>query len=139
MSTMRISPPEADEYAAFHAAYVALVRERDPGGVLKRQVPVLRSVCTGMTDAEALHRYAPEKWTVKEVLGHLCDTERLLSYRLFRISRGDPTALSGFDENAYVAAGELLCPCPTSKLPRPDPGGGRGRAESASLIGRTTS
>ncbi len=107
MSTKPTAPPEADEYAPFYAGYVALVREREPTAVLKRQVPVLRSVCTGMTEAEALHRYAPEKWTIKEVLGHLSDTERVLSYRLFRISRGDETPLSGFDENAYVAAADF--------------------------------
>lgn len=104
MSTGRIPPPEADEYAPFYAGYVALVRERDPLGLLKRQVPVLRAVCIGMTDSEALHRYAPEKWSIKQVLGHFTDTERVLSYRLLRISRGDATPLSGFDENAYVAA-----------------------------------
>jgi hypothetical protein len=104
VSRGRIPPPEADEYAPFYAGYVALVREHDPLGLLKRQVPVLRSVCTGMQDAEALVRYAPDKWRIKEVLGHLSDTERVLAYRLFRISRGDATPLSGFDENAYVEA-----------------------------------
>ena len=102
----RVPAPEADEYAPFYAGYVALARERDPVGVLKRQVPVLRSVCTGMVEEEGLSRYAPGKWTIKEVLGHLADTERVLSYRLFRISRGDPTPLSGFDENAYVEAAQ---------------------------------
>jgi hypothetical protein len=104
MSRGRIPPPEADEYAPFYAGYVALVREHDPVGLLKRQLPVLRSVCTGMREAEALTRYAPGKWSIKEMLGHLSDTERVLAYRLFRISRGDATPLSGFDENAYVKA-----------------------------------
>lgn len=106
-TTRRIPPPEADEYAPHHAGYVALVRERDPAAVLKRQVPVLRSVCAGMTEPEGLHRYAPAKWTIKEVLGHLCDTERVLSYRLFRVARGDATPLSGYDRSAYVAAAEF--------------------------------
>lgn len=104
MSREHICPPEADEYAPFYAGYVALVREHDPVGLLKRQVPVLRSVCTGIHEAEALARYAPDKWSIKQVVGHLADTERVLSYRLFRISRGDGTPLSGFDENAYVEA-----------------------------------
>lgn len=105
MSRERIRPPEADEYAPFYAGYVALVREHDPVGLLKRQVPVLRSVCIGMHEPEALGRYAPDKWSIKQVVGHLSDTERVFSYRLFRISRGDGTPLSGFDENAYVEAG----------------------------------
>lgn len=104
MSRERIPPPDADEYAPFYAGYVALVREHDPVGLLKRQVPVFRSVCAGMHEAEALLRYAPDKWSIKQVVGHLSDTERVLSYRLFRISRGDGTPLSGFDENAYVEA-----------------------------------
>jgi hypothetical protein len=104
MSRGRIPPPDADEYAPFYAGYVALVREHDPVGLLKRQLPVLRSVCAGMREGEALAGYAPGKWSIKEVLGHLADTERVLSYRLFRISRGDGTPLSGFDENAFVEA-----------------------------------
>lgn len=104
MSRGRIAPPEADEYAPFYGGYIALVREHDPVGLLQRQGPVLRATCTGMSDTEALYRYAPGKWSIKQVLGHLSDTERVLSYRLFRISRGDPTPLSGFDENAYVDA-----------------------------------
>lgn len=104
MTEQRIAAPEADEYDPFYAGYIALVRERDPLGLLKRQVPVLRATCTVMTEAEALVRYAPGKWSIKEVLGHLSDTERVLSYRLFRISRGDTTPLAGFDENAYVGA-----------------------------------
>lgn len=59
----------------------------------------------GETDAGV--RYAPEKWTAREVVGHLSDVERVLSYRALRFARGDATALPGFDENAYVPAAEL--------------------------------
>lgn len=107
MTTKRIPPPEADEYAPFYAGYVALVRERDPVGVLKRQVHVLRSTCAGMTDTEALTRYAAGKWSVKQMVGHLSDSERVFTYRLLRIARGDPTPLPGFDENLFVAEGDF--------------------------------
>jgi uncharacterized damage-inducible protein DinB len=107
LSTTRIPAPDADEYAPFYAGYVALVRERDPAGVLKRQLPVLRSTCAGMTEAEALARYDTGKWSIKQVLGHLTDAERVFSYRLFRIARGDATPLAGFDENFYVEAGDF--------------------------------
>lgn len=107
MSTARIPAPDADEYAPFYAGYVALVRERDAAGVLKRQVPVLRATCADMTEAEALARYQPGKWSIKQVLGHLTDSERVFCYRLFRIARGDTTPLAGFDENFFVEAGDF--------------------------------
>jgi len=107
VSAKRIPAPEADEYAPFYAGYVALVRERDPVGVLRRQMPVLRAVATGMTDAEGLTRYEAGKWSIKQVVGHLCDAERVFAYRLLRIVRGDATPLAGFDEGAYVAAGDF--------------------------------
>lgn len=104
MSSSATRPPEADEYAPFYAPYVALVRGRDPLGVLKRQIPALRAVCAGLPDAQARARYAPGKWSLKEVVGHLADVERVFAYRMLRIVRGDATPLSGFDENAYVEA-----------------------------------
>jgi uncharacterized damage-inducible protein DinB len=60
---------------------------------------------SAVTEAGAGHRYAPGKWSVREVLGHLCDAERIFAYRLLRIARGDKTPLEGFDENVYVPAG----------------------------------
>jgi uncharacterized damage-inducible protein DinB len=105
--TKRISAPDADEYAPFYAGYVALVRERDPEGVLKRQVHALRAVTAGMTDPEALTRYEAGKWSIKQVVGHLSDSERIFAYRLLRISRGDATPLAGFDEKTYVAEGDF--------------------------------
>ena len=54
-----------------------------------------------------MSRYAPGKWSVKEVIGHLADAERIFAYRALRIARGDATALAGFDENAYVPVGNF--------------------------------
>lgn len=102
-----LAPPDADEYAPHFAGYVALVRERDVLAVLRRQLPVLRSVCTGMTEREALTRYEAGKWSIKQVVGHLADTERVLAYRLLRIVRGDATPLPAYDDAAYVEAGNF--------------------------------
>ena len=104
MSEPAISRPDPDEFAPFFERYVTLVRDRDVWGLMHAQIPILRVVRDGLTESEALRRYEAGKWSVKEVLGHLSDTERILSYRLFRISRGDRTPLSPFDENAYVEA-----------------------------------
>lgn len=104
MSRPSIAPPVADEFAPFYAGYVALARERDPLVLLRSQPDSLRAMCASLTEEQALARYAPGKWSIKEVLGHLADTERVFSYRLFRISRGDRTPLAGFDQNSYVEA-----------------------------------
>jgi hypothetical protein len=104
MDRPRLDPPTDDEYAPFFEAYVSGVGDRDVVGLLLRQTSELHSACEGMDDSEAGRRYAPDKWSVKQVLGHVADTERVLAYRLLRVGRGDPTPLSAFDENAYVAA-----------------------------------
>lgn len=104
MQRLFIPAPEADEYAPFYATYVALLREQDVAGVLRRQLPALRSVCVGLTEREALTRYAAGKWSIAQVIGHMADAERVFSYRLLRIARADPTPLAGFDEAAYVEA-----------------------------------
>jgi hypothetical protein len=102
MSHERIAPPEAGEYAPFYSGYVALASEHDPLALLRGQPDTLREMCSGLTEEQALARYAPGKWSIKQVMGHLADTERVFSYRIFRISRGDATPLASFDQNAYV-------------------------------------
>lgn len=102
-----VSPPERDEYAEFYAGYVARAAAADPRVLLVRQVPALRKALSDMSDRDALTRYAPGKWSIKEVVGHLIDAERVFAHRIFRIGRGDATPLAGFDENFYVEAGEF--------------------------------
>jgi uncharacterized damage-inducible protein DinB len=102
MSHSSIAPPVADEYAPFYSGYVTLAKEHDPLVLLDKQRDILRQMCSAISEEQALARYAPGKWSIKEVIGHLSDTERVFSYRLFRISRGDTTPLAGFDQNVYV-------------------------------------
>ena len=99
-----IPAPQPGEYASFYAGYVAAVAGVDLRALLARQMDRLDTACAALSDADALARYAPGKWSVKEVLGHLADVERIFAYRALRIARGDATPLPGFDENAYVAA-----------------------------------
>lgn len=68
----------------------------------RRQTLLLLS---GRNEADGNYRYAPEKWSAKEVLGHVCDTERIFAYRALRISRGDQTPIEGFEQDDYVKNG----------------------------------
>jgi hypothetical protein len=99
-----ITPPANDEYADFHKGYIAAVANEPNGlAVLERQLSAIEKLAT-LSPQQASHRYAEGKWSVKEMAGHLSDAERVLSYRLMRIARGDKTPLPGFDETAIAAA-----------------------------------
>ncbi len=103
---LRIGPPQHDEYSDFHRGYVAAVEsERDGLALLERQMWTIENMHQ-LTPAQSSRRYADGKWSIKEVIGHLSDTERVLSYRLLCIARGDQTPLPGFDENAYVVVAQ---------------------------------
>lgn len=95
--------PEKSEYAEFYANYVALVEEADAVAGLRNQIGDLQEVFSKISEEQGAFRYAEGKWTIKELLGHLIDGERVFSYRALRISRRDQTPLSGFEENIYVA------------------------------------
>jgi len=95
--------PENTEYAEFYANYVALAGATDVTSALKNQPNELRDLLTGIGEEKENFRYAEGKWCVKEIVGHIIDGERVFSYRALRISRGDQTALAGFEENSYVA------------------------------------
>ncbi len=105
--TTSLLRPDPTEHGAFYAGYVAGMPDGDILELLEDQHEKLRRRIEGLTDEGALHRYAPGKWSVKEVLGHLADAERIFTYRLLRVARGDATPLAGFDENAYVPAGSF--------------------------------
>jgi hypothetical protein len=96
--------PRPDEYASFYAGYVEAVAGSDLWAILQKQKDAFETVFGALNESKAMARYAPGKWSVREVLGHLTDSERVFGYRALRISRGDRTPLPGFDENAYVAA-----------------------------------
>jgi hypothetical protein len=103
--------PSPGEHHPGYAPYLdaVAVPGEDPldlVALLARQPDALDSVLGDCPDEVALHRYAPQKWSVKEVVAHVTDVERVMSYRLLRVSRGDTTPLPGFDENAWVVAME---------------------------------
>ena len=98
-----IAWPGGDEYAEFHKSYMAAVANETDGLVVLERQKLLIDAIGRLTPEQAAFRYAEGKWSVKEVTGHLSDSERVLAYRLLRVARGDQTPLPGFDENAFVA------------------------------------
>jgi len=99
-----IDRPRASEYAPFYAGYVALVPPGDVLETLAEQRGTLRSTAAAVPADRERFRYAPGKWSVREVFSHLGDAERVFGHRAFRFGRGDETPLPGFDENHYVEA-----------------------------------
>jgi len=94
--------PESTEYAPFYETYVSRVPEEEILPVLAGQVGEIRRLAAGVPPEREGHRYADGKWSVREVLGHLTDGERLFGYRALCIGRGDTNPLPGFDEQAYM-------------------------------------
>ena len=94
--------PEPTEYAPFYETYVALVPDVDIVQLLEAQRLQTAQLLAGCSERDGNFRYAPEKWSVKEVIGHLADAERIFTYRALRIARGDETPLPGFEQNDYV-------------------------------------
>jgi hypothetical protein len=100
---MRIERPAAGEYAPYFERYVGRVPEGDVLPVLERQRAELRRVFDSLPEERGGFRYAPGKWTVRELLGHVIDTERIFAYRALCIARGETAALPGFEQDPYVA------------------------------------
>jgi hypothetical protein len=100
--------PGPGEYCEFFADYVAKARPcSDPVRKLEEQLAEFWELVGPLEEKAQLHRYAPGKWSVKEMVGHIIDAERIFAYRALRIGRGDETPLPGFDENTYVPASEV--------------------------------
>src|SRR5687768_18620997 len=99
--------PGSDEDTPVQGMYAGAVGERDPMVLLANQADRLEAAFRGMEEEAGRSRYAPDKWSVKQLLGHLADTERIVSYRMLRIARGDSLPLPGFDEKVYAEAYEF--------------------------------
>src|SRR6266446_3985126 len=104
--TTSFSRPQAGEYNPYYDRYISLVGSDDIVKLLEQQAPQTAAHFK-TADAKADYRYAPGKWSVKEVLGHVNDTERIMAYRALRIARGDQTPLAGFEQDDYVRGGNF--------------------------------
>jgi hypothetical protein len=96
--------PSPNEYSAQQSRYVDLVQEEDIVAALEKQSRTTAAMLSRLSDAEASFRYAPDKWSVKGIIGHVGDSERVFAYRALAISRGEAASLPGYDENEYARA-----------------------------------
>lgn len=94
--------PAPSDASPAHAGYIALVPEEDVLSALEQQSSSTLKLLASLDEAQAAYRYAPDKWSVKEVFGHIADAERVLAYRALSIARGETRSLPGFDEDVYV-------------------------------------
>ena len=97
-----LSRPKADEFAEFYSSYVARVPDGDVRDHLRAQMHSTIALLAGVPDAKGDKAYGPGKWTLKEVVLHMSDAERVFNYRMLRFGRSDTTPLAPFDENAWV-------------------------------------
>ena len=104
MAKLTIPRPAPGEYAPFHAGYVAMVPDGDVLATLKKQLGETLRLLSRLGEPKSRYRYAPGKWSIREVVGHLIDAERVFTYRALTFARGDKTPLPGFDENMWAAA-----------------------------------
>ncbi|MGC1378786.1 MAG: DinB family protein [Anaerolineales bacterium] len=94
--------PSPEEYSTFNASYIEQTRGSDIIAMLTRQIDEIQNTLGSLSETQALFRPAPAEWSIKEVLGHINDTERIFFYRALCISRGETQALPGFDQDQYV-------------------------------------
>jgi hypothetical protein len=107
--------PQPGEYTPYYNRYISLVPANDVLAALEDQSRQTLLLLSGRSEADGDLRYAPEKWSLKEVLGHVNDTERIMSYRALRISRGDATPIEGYEQDDYVRNGSFAR-CPLADL-----------------------
>jgi hypothetical protein len=98
--------PQSDEYDPYYDRYISLIGTEDVVPALEKQAPVTVALFQSAS-AKADFRYAPGKWSVKEMLGHINDTERIMSYRVLRIARGDRTPIEGYEQDDYIRNGNF--------------------------------
>jgi hypothetical protein len=112
-----VRKPESSEYNEYYEKYVSLVDDADLLGTLEEQIREARDLFAGFPEERGSYAYDQGKWTIKEVISHLLDGERIFAYRLLRIARGDGTPLEGFEQDGYIenshandrSFGDLMC------------------------------
>jgi hypothetical protein len=102
MTNFQPGHPAADEFAGHFGNYIGLVPEDDILDVLQSQAGEVEALLGGIGDERSRHRYGEGKWSIREVIGHITDGERVFAYRATAFARGESQPLPSFEENAYV-------------------------------------
>jgi hypothetical protein len=102
MENMKISAPDASEYAEYYGGYVSLVERGDILDALQTQAEETQDLLAQIPEEKGAFRYAEGKWSIRELIGHIIDTERIMAYRALRFARNDATPIEGFDQDPYI-------------------------------------
>ena len=102
MSSSLAVRPSTTEYAPYYGRYVSLVPEGDIVQILSSQLEETLSLLGSISESQAGHRYATDKWSIKEVIGHIVDSERIFAYRVLRFARNDKAPIEGFDQDEFA-------------------------------------
>lgn len=104
---LALNRPDETEYLSYYGRYVSLVADGDILSVLSRQSDDTLALLKSIPESQAAFRYAPDKWSIKEVVGHMIDTERIFAYRALRFARNDRTPLPGYEQDDYIRHGSF--------------------------------
>jgi hypothetical protein len=99
---MSVNRPQQGEYLPYYDRYISLVPDGDIIVILQKQIEKTLLILRALPEAQGSFRYAPNKWSIKEVLGHMIDSERIFAYRALRFSRNDMTPLPGYEQDDYI-------------------------------------
>jgi DinB superfamily len=101
-----IGRPQNSEAAPYYFTYINQVAGEDPVGTIEKQLEEVLALCSGISEEKSTHRYAPEKWSIRQVLNHVSDTERSFAFRTLWFARGFDTPLASYDQNIAAAGAE---------------------------------
>lgn len=103
----KLTKPQPSDYNPFYQTYLDQVGDQDVIEILQTQRIHFEDMLNGLEEERLAYRYAPDKWTIAEVIGHMLDTERVFAYRLLCISRNEKTPLPGFDQDLFIVNGHF--------------------------------
>lgn len=101
-TAFRSTRPVAGEFLPYFGIYIDKVPDGDVVDSMSKQLPITLALIKPLSEADGDKRYAPDKWSIREIIGHIIDAERIFVYRALRFARADSTPVAGFDENSYV-------------------------------------